>query len=155
MWAEDNEAGSRLSLEQLARQARKRTVAGTFLRFAPYMRNWCSVPDGTAENLGVRTVRYGRVAAVGLLVASAIVLPTSKASARWWYNGWGWRCGPGLLALPFVAAGAVVVGATAIATAPVRAIVGPPYHAPPPAYYPPPGYYPPAGYYYRPPAPPR
>ena len=80
-------------------------------------------------------MRYGSVAAVGLLVASAIVLPSSEASARCWHNGWGWRCGPGLLALPFVAAGAVVAGAAAIATAPVRAIVGPPYYAPPPAYY--------------------
>jgi hypothetical protein len=100
-------------------------------------------------------VRYGRVAAVGLLVVSAIVLPNSEASARCWSNGWGWHCGPGLLALPFVAAGAVA-GTAAIATAPVRAIVGPPYYAPPPAYYPPPGYYyPPPGYYYGPPPPPR
>jgi hypothetical protein len=106
-------------------------------------------------------VRFGRVAAAGLIVASAIVLPTSEASARCWYNGWRWSCGPGLLALPFVAAGAVVAGAAAIATAPVRALVGPPYYAPPPAYYPPPGYYyaPPAnyappGYYYGPSGPP-
>jgi hypothetical protein len=58
--------------------------------------------------------------------------------------------------LPFVAAGAVVAGAAAIVTAPVRAIVGPPYYAPPPAYYPQPdyfapGYYAPPGYYYGPP----
>jgi hypothetical protein len=129
-----------------------------FLRVAPYMRKWCSVPDGTADNWGFEMVRYGRLAAVGLLVASAIVLPTSEASARCWNHGWGWRCGPGLLALPFVAAGAVVAGAAAIATAPVRAIVGPPYYAPPPAYYPTPGYstpgyYPPGGYYYGPPPP--
>jgi hypothetical protein len=102
---------------------------------------------------------YRRVAAVGLLVASAIVLPSSEASARCWRHGWG--CGAGLLALPFVAVGAVVAGAAAIATAPVRAIVGPPYYAPPPAYYPSPAYYPqpgyyaPPGYYYGPPAPPR
>jgi hypothetical protein len=101
---------------------------------------------------------YGRVAAVGLLVASAIVLPSSEASARCWHHGWG--CGAGLLALPFIAAGAVVAGAAAIATAPVRAIVGPPYYAPPayypsPGYYPQPGYYAPPGYYYGPPAPPR
>jgi len=120
-----------------------------FFRVAPYMPKWCSVPDGTAGSLGVRAVRYGGVAAVGLLVAIAIVLPTSEASARCWHNGWGWRCGPGLLALPFIAAGAVVAGAAAIATAPVRAIVGPPYYAPPPAYYAPPGYY------YGPPPPPR
>lgn len=96
-------------------------------------------------------MRYGRFAAVALLVASAAALPTSEASARCWHNGWGWRCGPGLLALPFVAAGAVLAGAAAVVTAPVRAIVGPPYYAPPPAYYPPPGYYAPPGYYYGPP----
>jgi hypothetical protein len=97
-------------------------------------------------------VRYGRVAAVGLLVASAMILPSSEASARCWHNGWGWHCDPGLLALPFVAAGAVVAGAAAIATAPVRAIFGPPYYAAPPAYYGPPGYYySPPGYYYGPP----
>jgi hypothetical protein len=118
----------------------------------------CSIWN--SQQLGSRRVRYVRVAAVGLLVASAIVLPSSEASARCWHNGWGWRCGPGLLALPFVAAGAVVAGAAAIATAPVRAIVGPPYYAPPPAYYPPPGYYAPGyytppGYYYGPPTAPR
>jgi len=94
-------------------------------------------------------VRYGRVATVGLLVASAIVLPASEASARCWNNGWGWRCGPGLLTLPFVAAGEIVAGAAAIVTAPVREIVGPPYYAPPPAYYASPGYYAPG--YYAPP----
>jgi hypothetical protein len=98
------------------------------------------------RQLGSRTVRYLRVVAVGLLVASAIVLPSSEASAQCWHNGWGWRCGPGLLALPFVATGAVVAGAAAIATAPVRAVFGPPYYAPPPAYYPSPGY-PQPGYY--------
>ena len=92
-------------------------------------------------------MHYVRVAAVGLLVTSALVLQPSEASAGCWHHGWGWGCGPGLLALPFVAAGAVVTGAAAIATAPVRAIVGPPYYAPPPAYYPPPGYYPQPGYY--------
>ena len=69
---------------------------------------------------------YGRVIAVGMLIASAIVLPTSEASARCWHNGWGWRCGPGLLALPFVAAGAVVAGAAAIATAPCERSSGRP-----------------------------
>jgi hypothetical protein len=95
-------------------------------------------------------MRYGRVAVVGLVVAGAIVLPSSEASARCWRHGWG--CGAGLLALPFVAAGAVVAGAAAIATAPVRAILGPPYYAPPPTYYPPPpAYYAPPGYYTSPP----
>ena len=100
--------------------------------------------------MGVPTVHYGRIAALGFLVASVILLPTSEASARCWYNGGGWRCGRGLLALPFVAAGAVVAGAAAVATAPVRAIVGPPYYVPLPAYYVPPGYYAPPGYYYGP-----
>src|ERR1700746_3851472 len=102
-----------------------------FLQLPPYM----GTVERSARNGrkgGSWNVRYGRVAALGLLLASAIVLPTSEASAR---CGWGWRCGPGLLALPFIAAGAVVAGAAAIATAPVRAIVGPPYYAPAPAYY--------------------
>jgi hypothetical protein len=102
-------------------------------------------------NWGMRTVHCRRLAAIGLLMVSVLVLPTSEASARCWNNGWGWRCGPGLLALPFVAAG-VVAGAAAVATAPLRAIAGPPYYPPPPAYYyPPPGYYAPPSYYYGPP----
>jgi hypothetical protein len=84
-----------------------------------------------------------RAAAVALVVASASLLPMHEASARCWNNGWGWHCGPGLLALPFIAAGTAV----AIAAAPVQALAGPPYYGPPPAYY-----YPPApGYYYYPP----
>jgi hypothetical protein len=84
---------------------------------------------------------YPRGAALALLVASASLAPMSEASA----HCWRWHCGPGILALPFVAAGAIVAGAAAVATAPVRAVVGPP----PPAYYPsPPAYYPPPGSYY-------
>jgi hypothetical protein len=30
--------------------------------------------------------------------------------------GYGWRCGPGLLALPFIAAGAIVAGAAAVSS---------------------------------------
>jgi hypothetical protein len=30
--------------------------------------------------------------------------------------GYGWRCGPGLLALPFIAAGAVVAGRAAVSS---------------------------------------
>lgn len=89
---------------------------------------------------------YSRGAALALLVASASAAPLSHADARCWR----WHCGPGIFALPFVAAGAVVAGAATIATAPVRAVVGPPgpYYAPPPAYYyGPPGYY---GYYGQP-----
>jgi len=91
---------------------------------------------------------YTRGATLALLVASASLVPLSDASARCWR----WHCGgPGILALPFVAAGAVVAGAAAIVTAPVRVLAGPPgpYYAPPPGYYGPrPGYYgPPPGYY--------
>jgi hypothetical protein len=89
-------------------------------------------------------MKYRRGAAVAVLAASALLLPMSQASARCWNNGWGWHCGPGLLALPFVVAGTAVAGAAAIATAPVRALAGPPaYRYPPPGYY-----YPPPGYYY-------
>ena len=86
-----------------------------------------------------------RGAALALLVVSASAVPLHDASA--WCR---WRCGPGpLIALPFIAAGAVIAGAAAVATAPVRAVVGPGYYGPPPGYYPayygpPPGYY---GYY--------
>ncbi|HVH81088.1 MAG TPA: hypothetical protein VM782_16950 [Stellaceae bacterium] len=87
---------------------------------------------------------FTRGVTLGLAVASATLLPMSEASARCW----GWRCGPPLIALPFVAAGAVVAGAAAIATAPFRAVAGAPYYAPAPAYYgPPPGYYAPPYYY--------
>ena len=87
---------------------------------------------------------HTRGAVLALLVAGASAVPLHDASA--WCR---WRCGPGpIIALPFIAAGAVVAGAAAIATAPVRAVIGPPYYGPPPAYYAPPGYYPPPGYYY-------
>jgi hypothetical protein len=95
---------------------------------------------------------YTRGAALALLVVSASAVPLHDASA--WCR---WRCGgPGLLALPFVAAGAVVAGAATIATAPFAAIAGAPgpYYYGPRAYYgPPPGYYYGPGYYYAPPAP--
>jgi hypothetical protein len=101
-------------------------------------------------------MRYGRDAALALLVASASLVPLSDASARCWR----WHCGgPGLLALPFVAAGAVVAGAATIATAPFAVVAGAPgpyyygpraYYGPPPGYYYGPGYYP--GYYYTPPS---
>src|ERR1700733_3726343 len=75
-------------------------------------------------NRGDLAMTYTRGAALALLVASASMVPLSDASARCWRY-----CGPGpILALPFIAAGAVVAGAAAIATAPVRAIVGPAYY---------------------------
>ena len=82
---------------------------------------------------------YARGAVLALFVAGASAVPLHDASA--WCR---WRCGPGpIVALPFIVAGAVVAGAAAIATAPVRAVVGPPaaHYPPPPASYPPPGYY--------------
>ena len=90
---------------------------------------------------------YTRVAILAALAAGASLAPVSDASARCWR----WHCGPPLLALPFVAAGAVVAGAAALAPDPVRALAGPPYYGPPPGYYgPPPAYYyaPPPGYAY-------
>ena len=97
---------------------------------------------------------YTRGAALVLLAASAAAAPLSDASA----GCWRWRCGPPLIALPFIAAGTVVAGAATIATAPFAAVAGAPYYGPrgyyygPPAYYygPPPGYY---GYPYYDPAP--
>jgi len=86
-------------------------------------------------------IRLRTVAAI-MLAAGLIAAPLSPASAH--------RHGPFFL-WPFVAAGAVVAGAAAIATAPFAAVAPPaPYYAPPPAYYaPPPGYYYPQGYYGR------
>ena len=96
---------------------------------------------------------YPRTAALALLIAGASLAPLSDASA----HCWRWHCGPPLIALPFVAAGAVIAGAATIATAPIAAVAGAsgPYYAPPPAYYgPPPGYYAPPGYSGGPAAPP-
>jgi len=107
-----------------------------FFHFDAYIR---SCGDGPAKQ-GVQPMRFMHGAAMAAVAAGALLLPTSEASARCWYNGWGWHCGPGLLALPFVVAGAAVAGATAIATAPVRAVAGPAYYYPPPGYYAPPGY---------------
>lgn len=88
-------------------------------------------------------MNHTRAAVLAGLAVGASLAPLSDASARCWR----WHCGPPLIALPFIAAGAVVAGAAAIATAPVRAIAGPAYY-PPPAYYGPPGYYgAPPGYY--------
>ena len=88
---------------------------------------------------------YSRGAALALLVVGTSAAPLHEADA--WCR---WRCGPRLLALPFVAAGAVIAGAATVATAPVRAIAGPGYYGPPPGYYAP-GYYGPASYYGPPP----
>ena len=90
---------------------------------------------------------YTRGAALALLVASASLVPLSEASAHRWHGG------PFFL-WPFAAAGAVVAGAAAIATAPFAAVAGAPgpyYYAPRAYYGPPPGYYYGPGYYYAPP----
>jgi len=96
-----------------------------------------------------------RIAAASVLVAGLIAAPLTEASAHRWHGG------PFFL-WPFAAAGAVVAGAAAIATAPFAVVAGAPgyyaapgpYYAPQPAYYgPPPGYYYGSGYYYGRPAP--
>ena len=114
---------------------------GMFPGFAPLYKQVAGCSGWSSSNMRFLTTHHGRIVALSLLLASLIFLPTSEASARCWYNGWGWRCGPGLLALPFVAAGTVVAGAAVVATAPIRAIVGPPYYRPLPAYYYGPTYY--------------
>jgi hypothetical protein len=95
---------------------------------------------------------YTRGAALALLAGAASLLPLSEASA----GCWRWHCGPGIFALPFVAAGAAVAGAAAVATAPLAVVGGPGYYGP--GYYRPrryygygygPAYYGPRPYYYN------
>ena len=101
-------------------------------------------------------MNWKRIAISVALVAGLAAVPLSPALA--WHHHRGFFP----LFWPFAAAGAVVGTAGAIATAPVRAVVGPPayYYPPPgpnpyyspyaasPSYYtPPPGYAPPPGYY--------
>jgi hypothetical protein len=93
------------------------------------------------------------------LAATFLATTVSSAEARWFHRGHGYyRGGPGpVLGL----AGAIVVGAATIATAPFAILAGaarsappppPDYYGPPPNYYgPPPGAYsapPPPSYYY-------
>jgi hypothetical protein len=107
-----------------------------------------------------------RTVAVAALAVALAVAPLGAASAhdRFFHRG-------GPLFLPLALGAAVVAGAFAIATAPVRALAAVPYYAPgyypppapyyaqapayyaqPPAYYaPPPGYYPPPPPNYPPP----
>ena len=66
--------------------------------------------------------------------AALAALSPSAANAQYYYP-----CSPFPLFWPFCVAGAVVGTAATIATAPIRAVVGPPY----PYYYGYPGYYPP------------
>jgi len=80
-----------------------------------------------------------RLVAIGILVAGAVILPWSEASAQCWYNGSAWNCPPGPdlgplgpLALPFIAVGTVLTGVLTVVTLPLQAIFGPPYYPPPP-----------------------
>ncbi len=95
-------------------------------------------------------MRIRRIAISAAFAAGLAGLPLSTASAQYYPP-----CSPFPLFWPFCAVGAIVVGAAAIVTAPVRALTGPPYYygyygqpyyAHPPVYYAP-GYYPPYPYY--------
>lgn len=77
-------------------------------------------------------MRMRHMAVAAALAGALAALPPAAARAQYYQP-----CPPFVLALPFCVAGAVVVGAATIATAPFRALAGPPY----PYYY---------GYYRRP-----
>ena len=97
-------------------------------------------------------MRIHRIAISAAFAAGLATLPLSTAEAQYYPP-----CSPFPLFWPFCVAGAVVVTAATIVTAPLRALTGAPpfgYYPPPPYYYPPPppppGYYapaPPPGYY--------
>ena len=85
-------------------------------------------------------MRIGRIAISVALAAGLATLPLSATKAQYYppYS-------PPPLSWPLCAAGAIVVTATTIITAPLRALTGvPPFYygcyGPPPD-YPPPGYY--------------
>ena len=101
-----------------------------------------------------------KVLIASAMAAAFLAATASSAEARWfhghrdYYHG-GYRGGPGpVLGL----AGALVVGAATVATAPFALLAGAARSAPPPPpdyYGPPPGYYgPPPGAYRAPPPPP-
>lgn len=93
-------------------------------------------------------MRMRQMAVAAALAAGLAALPPA-AEAQYYRP-----CPPFLLALPFCVAGAVVVGAATIATAPFRALAGPPYYGyyrrpyGPPPYYRPRVYGPPPPPYY-------
>ncbi len=96
-------------------------------------------------------MRFSRVMGSVALAAGLAALPLSPAAAQYYPP----PCSPFPLFWPFCVVGAVVGVAATIVTAPIRAIVGPPYpygYYGPPPYPPPPGYYPPGNYgpYYGP-----
>ena len=80
-------------------------------------------------------MRMSRIA-ISSALATTLVLPLSGAQAQYYPT-----CPPFPLFWPFCIAGAVVGTAAAVVTAPVRALVPPPYYPPPygpPPYAPPP-----------------
>ena len=99
------------------------------------------------KNVSFRNLLVG-----GCLAAAIVAAPLSSASAGPWHHHRCWFVG-----CVFDAAGAVVVGAATIATAPLVAVAnaadsGPAYgpapdYGPPPAYGPGPGYGPPPTYW--------
>jgi len=96
-------------------------------------------------------MRIRRIMISAAFAAGLAALPLSTANAQYYPP-----CSPFPLFWPFCVAGAVVVTAATIVTAPIRALTGtPPYYYggyygqpyyPPPAYYAP-GYYAPPYYY--------
>ncbi len=84
-------------------------------------------------------MRFCRVMASVAFAAGLASLPLATATAQYYPT----PCSPFPLFWPFCMVGAVVGVAATIVTAPIRALVGPPYgyYGPPP--YPPPSYYPP------------
>jgi hypothetical protein len=89
-------------------------------------------------------MRLRRMAVSAIFAAGIAALPLATARAQYYRP-----CPPFILALPFCVAGAVVVGAATIVTAPFRALAGPPYYYYRRPYHPP-RYYGPPPYYYGP-----
>lgn len=94
-------------------------------------------------------MRLRRIAISAAFAAGLAALPLATATAQYYPPPSYPACSPFPLFWPFCIAGAVVVGAATIVTAPFWLLAGAPppyygYYRPP--HYPPPGYYPP-GYY--------
>src|SRR6266849_6478094 len=83
-------------------------------------------------------MRIRRIAVLAAFTACLAALPLATAKAQYYPP-----CSPFPLFWPFCVAGAVVGTAATIATAPVRALTGPPYYY---GYYGYPDYYRPAYY---------
>jgi hypothetical protein len=94
-------------------------------------------------------MRFSKTLLSGLVIAGLVAAPLSSASAGWRHRGH-----VGLVGGIFGLATGVVVGAAAIATAPIAIVAGAgqrSYDAPPPTQYGPPSSYAPQGAYYGPP----